>query len=196
VTLSFSRLSRSHATLARPLAAGVLGANLVLFPRVLIASLVISPAVALALLPRFLAPMAVAALLWMTGMRDTRQHAAVPQERNPLQVWPALQMAAMFQLVLFGLVLATGRFGLQGLMGSAAVLGLTDVDALTMSMTRAAAAGSTEVPMAATAITLGILVNTFVKLGIAIAIGRSAYRNYTAAGLAAIAIAVAAAFFF
>lgn len=192
VTLTFSRLGRSHPALARPLAAGVMGANLMLFPRVLIASLVLAPQVAAALWPAFVAPAAAAAILLATGLRDRRHSATAPPDKNPLQIGAALQMAAVFQLVLFGLAIVTARFGAQGLLGSAAILGLTDVDALTMSMSKAAASNNTTAVEAATAITLGIFVNTLVKLGLALAIGRGAYRKYAAAGLAVLAIALAA----
>jgi uncharacterized membrane protein (DUF4010 family) len=101
-------------------------------------------------------------------------------------------MAALFQIVLFGLAIVTTRFGTQGLLGSAALLGLTDVDALTMSMSKAAAANTASAADAAAAIILGIFVNTVVKLGFALAIGRGAYRRYAAAGLSVLAIALAA----
>jgi uncharacterized membrane protein (DUF4010 family) len=191
VTLTFSRLSRSHAALARPLAAGVMGANLMLFPRVLIASLVLAPQVAAALWPAFIAPAAVAGVLLATGLRDRKHNATAPPDKNPLQIREALQMAAIFQVVLFGLAIVTARFGAQGLLGSAAILGLTDVDALTMSMSKAAASNSTTAGQAATAITLGIFVNTLVKLGLTLAIGRGAYRRYAAVGLSLVAAALA-----
>ncbi len=186
VALTFSRLSRVHPRLARPLAAGVLGANAMLFPRVLIATTVLSPPTAAALWPAFIAPVAVAVALALTGLREQASHEPAPPERNPLQIWAALQMAGLFQLVLFGLALATANFGLQGLLGSAAILGLTDVDALTMSISRAAAGGTATAAEAATAITLGIFVNTLVKLVLALVVGRGAYRAYAAVGLALI----------
>lgn len=191
VTLTFSRLSRVHAALARPLAAGVIGANLVLFPRVIVASLVLAPQVAAALWPAFVVPASISAVLLFTSLRDRKHTASAALEKNPLQVWAALQMAGVFQIVLFGLSVATARFGVQGLLGTAAILGLTDVDALTMSISKAAAGGSAAPADAATAITLGIFVNTLVKLGLALAIGRGAYRRYVAIGLTMVALALA-----
>jgi uncharacterized membrane protein (DUF4010 family) len=192
VTLTFSRLSRTHAALARPLAAGVMGANMMLFPRVLVASLVLAPSVASSLWPAFIAP--------ALRRRHPSRHRPARQEaqrhgapdKNPLQLREALQMAALFQGVLLGLAIVTSRFGTQGLLGSAAILGLTDVDALTMSMSKAAASNTVTAADAAAAIILGIFVNTFVKLGLALAIGRGAYRRYAAAGLTLVAAAIAA----
>src|SRR5688572_14222515 len=59
VTLTFSRLSRGRDTDGRALAAGVLGANVMLFPRVLVASAVLAPALAAALWPAFGAPVLI-----------------------------------------------------------------------------------------------------------------------------------------
>jgi len=192
VTLTFSRLSRTHAALARPLAAGVMGANLMVFPRVLVASLVLAPSVAASLWPAFIAPSVVAGILLATGLRDKKHNATAPPDKNPLQLREALQMAALFQGVLLGLAIVTSRFGTQGLLGSAAILGLTDVDALTMSMSKAAASNTATVADAAAAIILGIFVNTVVKLGLTLVIGRGAYRRYAAAGLTLVAAAIAA----
>jgi len=187
VTLTFSRLSAEHPSLARSIAAGVMGANVMLFPRVLIAAVALAPAVALALWPLFVAPgLAGAALFWL-GVRGAGKTAAPETDKNPLQLVAALQMAVIFQIVLFGVALATARFGQQGLLGSAALLGLTDVDALTMSMSRMATSGEAPVPEVARAIALGVLVNTLVKFGLAVVFGRGAYRPLAAGGLLLIA---------
>ena len=55
---------------------------------------------------------------------------------NPLQLMAALQMAVMFQVMLMAVHVAGDIWGLAGVYGSAALLGLTDVDALTVSMAR------------------------------------------------------------
>jgi uncharacterized membrane protein (DUF4010 family) len=59
VTLTFSRLSRNREGDGPALSAGVLGANMMLFPRVLIASAVLSSTLAWALWPAFVAPMLI-----------------------------------------------------------------------------------------------------------------------------------------
>lgn len=197
VTLTFSRLSRNRPALARALAAGVMGANTALFPRVLIATLVLEPRLAVALWPAFVAPFAIGVFLTWTGMRD---HAADEREpdpdRNPLQIGAALQMALLFQVVLLGVAFAGERYGQQGLMGSAMVLGVADVDALTLSMARMTTTGVAVAEAAARAITLGVLVNTIVKTGIALGVGRGRFRSFAVVGLCLIAAALGAALYF
>lgn len=192
VTLTFARLSREHPEQGRALAAGVMGANVMLVPRVLLATLVLAPGMAATLWPLVLGPVAIGLLLLARGVMPDADSAQPAVDRNPLQVGAALQMALLFQAVLFAVALADTWFGSAGLIASAAVLGLTDVDALTVSMAGRAAAG-TPVTLATAALTIGILSNTLVKAAIAVLIGRGRFRALAGAGLIAMAAALAAA---
>lgn len=192
VTLTFSRLSRDRSDLDRALSAGTIGANVVLFPRVLLAAAVLAPPVASALWPAFVAPALVGALLFLRGVRDQTAARRVDEDTNPLQLVAALQMVLVFQLVLFGVWAANTFFGDQGLYGSALLLGLADVDALTVSMSQTAREGAAVPAVAAIAIGIGVFANTCVKLALALAIGRRRFRLFTAAGLGVMAVALAA----
>src|SRR5688572_9260429 len=191
VTLTFSRLSRNREGDGPALSAGVLGANMMLFPRVLLASAVLSSTLAWALWPAFVAPMLIGLALFVWGLRSAGKAGRGTGPKNPLEIMAALQMAVLFQIVLFGVALAEKYFGDAGLYGSAAVLGLTDVDALTVSMAQRANA-STPAAVAARALTLGILANTLVKTTIALVVGRGGYRVRTAIGLGSLAVALGA----
>ena len=112
--------------------------------------------------------------------------------QNPLQLAGALQMAALFQFVLMAVQIARQWFGASGVLTTAAVLGLTDVDALTVSMTRDVAnAMSPEV--AALAIAIGVLANTAMKLGLALAFGSGRFRAIAGGALALMLAALGAA---
>ncbi len=187
VTLTFSRLSRAHPEAGLALAAGVMGANVTLFPRVLVAAAVLAPSLAAAIWPVFLGPVAIGLLLLARGIRTSDTAHKAPAQDNPLQVSAALQMAVAFQIVLIIVALAEDRFGAAGLFGSAAVLGLTDVDALTVSMAQRAADGA-DLRAAAAALTLGILSNTIFKAGLALVLGQGVYRGLAFAGLLAMAL--------
>ena len=196
VTLTFARLSQEPGRSGRALAAGVLGANVMLFPRVLLATLVLAPALAGAVWPALVAPALLGAALAALGLRDEeRAGPAAQQDPNPLQLGAAIRMALLFQLVLFAVAFANARFGAQGLYGSAALLGLTDVDALTISMARLVSAG-TAADLVAAALVIGILSNTVVKLGIVLALGRGGFRTLAAVGLSVIAVALGARLWF
>jgi uncharacterized membrane protein (DUF4010 family) len=194
VTLTFSRLSRDgrDAEEGRALAAGTLGANAVLFPRVLVATALLAPALTLALWPLLVVPCVIGLLLALRGLRGGAETERRAHHENPLQFGSAIQMAALFQVVLFGVAIATHYFGERGVYVSSAVLGLADMDALTISMAGLANKG-TPVHVAAVAVCIGIIANTCVKLGITLAIGRGRFRVLTAAGLTAIGVALAGA---
>jgi uncharacterized membrane protein (DUF4010 family) len=190
VTFTFARLSRQEQTLAQPLAMGAIAACTMLFPRVAVAACVLNLAVARLLLPYVAAPFVIGAvalaLWWRKGAESVRQPE---RPTNPLQIGPALEMAALFQFVLFA-VGATGRvFGDSGLLVSGAVLGLTDVDALTISMTTTPILGNAPA-VAAKAIAIGILVNCLLKTVLAVVLGTPRFQRVTGALLAAMAAAI------
>ena len=193
VTLTMSQLSQTARTLDRAMASGVMGANAMLFLRVTIAAGVLAPALPRHLVPMFLAPFLIAALLTVWGMRSrATEQTEAPVGENPLQFGAALKMTLLFQGVLIALAFVRGAFGTGGLYGSAAVLGLTDVDALTLSMAKSVHAGA-EIGVVVNAITIGILANTLVKTAIVLALGRGRYRLWAGAGLGALAIALGVA---
>lgn len=187
-TLALARLSHGREAAGIALAAGALGASVVLFPRVLVACAVLAPALVRAIWPLFVAPVLVGAALVVYGLRQSDGGKTLDKDRNPLQLGAALQMALLFQAVLF-LMTFMSRFGSQGLFASAAVLGLTDVDALTVSMARLTTTG-TAADVTAKAVSIGILSNTLVKMVIAMTVGRGAFRWRAAAGLALMAAAL------
>lgn len=192
-TYTFARLSREQALSSATLAAGALAACTVLFPRVLLATAVLEPRVAWALLPYVAAPFVFGVLVilfWLQRLPRTSDADGAPS--NPLQVWPALQMAATFQVVLFGVFLVRGLFGSAGLLASGAVLGLTDVDALTISMAKSVSDGVAP-ETAAQAIAIGILANCALKAIMAAALGTREFGQRTGGALVGMAAALAAA---
>ena len=193
VTLTFARLSRSEPALSRALAIGAIGASTVLFPRVLIATLVLNPTVARWLVPLTAGAFAIGAFVFVLYLRrsttETRE-GGVEKPKNPLQIGPALQMALTFQVVLFAVQYVKQSFGNVGLMVSGAILGLTDVDALTVSMARGATDGI-DASLAARAITVGILANCALKATLALGLGTTVFRRFTIATLAAMIVVLA-----
>ena len=193
VTFTFARLSRRERTLAEPLATGAIAACTVLFPRVLIAACVLNLTVARLLLPYLVAPFLIGvaslAVRWRRNADTRHEPKGVT---NPLQIGPALQMAAMFQIVLFAVSGVSRMFGDSGLRIAGAVLGLTDVDALTISMTASATAGTAPATVAA-AIAIGILANCLMKALVAIVLGTPLFRRITAGVLVAMATTIVVA---
>jgi uncharacterized membrane protein (DUF4010 family) len=78
---------------------------------------------------------------------------------------------------------------------SAAVLGLTDVDALTISMATVVAE-TISLHTAAAAIATGVLANTSLKLGVALVFGSGRFRTIAGGTLIAMLLAVAVPLWF
>lgn len=189
VTFTFARTSRSEPEIDRALASGVIAANAMLFPRVVVVTSILNPAVVWPLLPYMIPPAIAAALLAAASAYGSREAAPTKvTQRNPLQLGDALRMAALFQIVLMAVNLVEQFWGTSGVYTSAAVLGLTDVDALTLSMTRDVARTASPA-IAATAIAIGVLTNTGMKLGLSLVLGSPRFKA-VAGGALAILLAV------
>jgi uncharacterized membrane protein (DUF4010 family) len=100
-------------------------------------------------------------------------------------------MAVAFQVALTVIAAVRERWGATGVYATATVLGLTDVDALTMSMSRLDGGMSTE--LAASAITIGILANTGLKLTVGASLGGASFRRVVVPGLLGLGIATGVA---
>ena len=87
------------------------------------------------------------------------------------------------------------RWGAAGVYGSAAVLGLTDVDALTVSMARGVASAAS-LHTAAVAIAIGVVANTILKLTLALLFGNPTFQRIVGLTLALMSVVAIAALAF
>jgi uncharacterized membrane protein (DUF4010 family) len=189
VTFTFARTSNRDEAASRPLGYGAIAANAMLYPRVVIATAVLNASLLPKVVPYLALPALLALAITLLGLRQsTRDDIAERPVSNPLQLSSALQMAAIFQVVLM-LVWFAGRYGgNSGIVGMASVLGLTDVDALTVSMARRVAS-DISLDTAAFAIAIGVLSNTVLKLTVALFFGSAGFRRVAGATLFGMVVA-------
>ncbi len=200
VTFGFARYSKSYPRMSAALAGGVIGACTILVPRVLVISSVLSPAIGAELVP-FIGPAgligaALVALAWRYGgtWESTTEVPPAPvswlapDDKNPLRLWVAIRLVVIFQLGIMAITYVRDMWAVKGLYGSAVLLGLTDVDALTVSMSSPSTAILPSI--AARAIAIGILANTVVKLTISTALGSARYRLVAGGALLAMAAVI------
>ncbi len=187
VTLTFSRASRGESGIAGALATGVIGACTVLLPRVVIVSAVLNPAVSRAVIPYLLPSFVVGAVIVAIALfRPAAASQLTNETGNPLRLGSAIQMAVLFQIALTGSTLAATYWGNRGVISSAVVLGLTDMDALTVSMNQLGTSADL-VALSAKAIAVGVLTNTVFKGAMAVVVGKGRFRWFVLAGLSALA---------
>lgn len=192
VTLAFATQSRRHAQMGAALAWGAVASGSVMTPRVLLVTAALRPELAIAALP-YCAPVLLLSLsiVGWTLWRQTRHPRAdgeAAESGSPLGLKSAIRMALLFQSVLTAVPLIQQLWGSGGVMVSGVLLGVADIDALTVSMA-ALAASATMVPLAAGAIMAGIAAATVLKLILALVLGSNAFRRSSAPGLAALASA-------
>jgi uncharacterized membrane protein (DUF4010 family) len=192
VTLTFVKQSREPGVVTTQLAGGILLAWSVMFGRVVVVATVVAPATFAALILPFGAmALASAGSAWvcfrMRGRAPATAAADVPI-KNPFSLWAASKFALLFALV--GLLLALGQehFPTTGTYTVAALAGLTDVDAVTLSMAQRVRAMPEDLQVAVVAIVIATFANTLVKAGMAVVMGRSLGRP-VALGTLAIVLA-------
>ena len=193
VTLSFARQSRedSRTATACTLGCGLLLAWCIMFGRVIVEVLVVNRA----LVARVLVPFAVmggaaaiaAGILFRRGIATPERTVAKAEKvplRNPFSLTEASKFGAFFAVILLVVKIVQVRFPGQGLYMVAGLAGLTDVDAITLSMAEYAKGGDAVV--ATNAIVLATLANTVVKAGIVTALADAALSRPVLIAAAAI----------
>ncbi len=175
-------LARLDSPKLRPaLAAGLLATSALMFPRVLLEVGLINRA----LLPTLLAPMLTAGLIYAAGallyyLRAGRQpeNAAEPPLKNPFELGPALRFAGLLVVILFLVEGAPRWLGDAGVYLVSLLSGLTDVDAITLSLSNSARTDLSE-EVAVRGIFLAALSNSLVKAGLILFIGGRAMAMMT-----------------
>jgi uncharacterized membrane protein (DUF4010 family) len=191
VTLSFARRGRDEPQAAAALACGILLAWAVMFGRILGLVLAVNRDLLWPLLP----PMLAMGLVTLAGgwFLYRRSGSAEDNEdvplRNPFSLTAAVKFGLLFAAVLLLVKLVQLYFPGGGVYILAALAGLTDVDAITLSMADYARSNPTQV--AALAVVIAAISNTVVKCAMVTGLGGPALRRPVL--LATVGIIVAAA---
>lgn len=194
VTLAMAERTRADEALGAPAAAAVVLASCVMCLRMA----VLAGAVNAGLLPRLLPVIGVMAVvgglaaLWLARDGGTERSADGGRLANPFSLRAALSFAVVFALILLAVRAAREFLGDGGTFAASALSGLADVDAVTIALARLGPSPDGW-RTAAAAVTLAAVVNTLVKLGLAVGLGAGRFRRHVALALGATAAAGAAA---
>jgi len=169
-TLSLSRRVRTAEAIAPSLTVGIVLANVAsACAQVAIVALANPP-----LLPAagtlLAAPIAAGGLgawgAWWLARRRGDRPSVEFRLPNPLELKPAIVMAALFGGILIVSAIAQRLFGSAGAIAAAGIAGSTDVHGATLAASTLAAAGTIDAAQALTAILAAFIANMIVKIGI------------------------------
>ncbi|MBT8040896.1 MAG: MgtC/SapB family protein [Xanthomonadales bacterium] len=191
VTLSFSQRSRGEPGLSPVLVLAILLAWTVMFFRVVVEVAVVNFALAKTLTLGMVIMGVVSLLISFYLWRRERSHekAEVESGHNPFELGDAIKFGLLFAVVLFVAKAAQVYFGDTGLYVAGALAGLTDVDAIALSMADLAKQDPASSSAAARTIVIAVISNTMVKCGIVIWLGAASMRRTMIPITAALAVA-------
>ncbi len=191
VTLSMARLARQYPAREKLFAAAIMLASAMMMVRVLVFVGVVNfELVKILAVPLALAALAQAATAGVLG-NWARDDAPVEQPltlKNPFDLTVVLEFGALLALIM---ALAKGLSGWAGSKGAfvlAAVSGLVDVDAISLSMARLAP-DNLYMESAAFAVLIAVTANSLSKIGLATTAGGMRLARHLAWGLGAAFVA-------
>ena len=194
--INLARLGAKRKSGHRLLAAGVLLASGTMFMRMLLVSAVIEPAVAWRLLPAMLGALAgcygTAFLAWRKAHPQTADDTLLP--KNPFEFWVAVQFGLLLAMIFLLSQALKAWLGSPGLYILAAVSGLGDVDAITLSYSSLVSNGETSLAIAGLGMMIAAASNSVVKGGLVQVICGGEMARWTFGGFA-VALALAFALY-
>jgi uncharacterized membrane protein (DUF4010 family) len=179
VTLSFSQRSRSEPAMSNAFVLAIVVAWTIMFLRVVVMVGLVNNALArglaVALGGMAVAGLIVSLVLW----RRSRSHetGVVATGANPFELSEAIKFGLLFGIVTIVAKAAQVYLGTAGLYLAGAVAGLTDVDAISLSMANLATTSPESLKAAERTIIIAVLSNTLVKAGMAAFMGAPALRR-------------------
>jgi uncharacterized membrane protein (DUF4010 family) len=180
-TISFATASRQNPDMSALYARAAILASSVMVPRVLLWVLVISPPLLLVvsptLLAMFVSGLVIAYVLQRKSSLDESNLQRSFQVSNPLKLSTAIKFGLFFALILIIIEFSQTWLGDSGVYLTSLLAGLTDVDAITLSVSRLVSNAQMEMNVAGTAVIIAILMNTIAKGAIAVSSGSPELRR-------------------
>ena len=179
VTLGMAQRSREEPSQAAAFGLAILLAWTIMFVRVIVMVGVVYLPLARLLAVGLGLAAGVGVVLSLVLWRRSRSSeiGVVQATANPFELGEAVRFGLAFGVIIVIAKAARVYLGDAGLYLAGAVAGLTDVDAITLSMANLAAATPESVSVAARTVLIAVVSNTLVKCGMAMWIGTPALRR-------------------
>jgi len=179
-TFSYAQLTRRGVHLGPVAALVILTASTVVYARIALEISFVAPA----LTQEIIGPATTMGAFLLVGsltvflLLKNRTQAELPDRNNPAQLKMALSFGAIYVAVLFAVAAARDWIGNDAVYIVAFVSGLTDVDALTLSVSSLFGNEKLDADTAWRAIFLASLSNLSFKTALAVAVGSASLRRW------------------
>ena len=192
-TISFSSASRETPAMSAHFSQAVILASSVMFPRILFLVLLIYPPLLYTLgFPLGAMLVAGMAVVFVLQRRHTAYNRGADDQEftppHPLKLSTAVKFGLFFTVVLIIVEFAQDAFGTVGVYATSALAGITDVDAITLSVTQLADGNELTRQVAGIAVLIAAIVNTIAKGFIAIFSGSPELRHTVVRGFGVIIV--------
>jgi uncharacterized membrane protein (DUF4010 family) len=167
-TISFSSASREMPAMSAHFSQAVILASSVMFPRILFLILVIYPPLLYTVgIPLGAMLVAGVVIVFVLQRRHTAYNSGTDDQEftppHPLKLSTAIKFGLFFTVVLIIVEFAQDAFGTVGVYATSALAGITDVDAITLSVTQLTEGNQLERQVAGTAVLIAAIMNTIAK---------------------------------
>ena len=172
-TVSYAKRAAAAPGAIGPAAIVIMIASTVVFARLLLEIATVAPAFLPTAAPWLAALLLLSAVssfaLWF---RSDKNHEEMPEQENPSELKSALVFGLIYAVVLFVVAAVKELYGSRGLYAVAALSGLTDVDAITLSTAQLVNAGRLNADDGWKLIVVAAISNLIFKAGAVAALGR------------------------
>lgn len=191
VSWVFSKRSKEQPALSVYCAIAILAASSIMIVRVGIWVFVFNPTLMKNLLAplgiMFIAAIGVPLILYIRNRDDKKSESDMPPGK-PLNLKGAAVFGLIYTFILLAVAYASSIYGERGIYIASGIAGLTDVDAITISVSRLAGQ-AIDIRNAQYAILIATMSNTIVKAVIALWAGSREMRRYILLGYGAVFVA-------
>jgi len=172
-TVSYAKRAAAAPGAIGPAAIVIMIASTVVFARLLLEIATVAPAFLPAAAPWLVALLILSAVgsfaLWL---RSDKDHDEMPEQENPSELRSALLFGLIYAVVLFVVAAVKELYGNRGLYVVAALSGLTDVDAITLSTAQLVNAGRLDADDGWRLVVVAAISNLIFKASAVAALGR------------------------
>ncbi len=180
VTWVFAKKSKENEGHSLSCAVAILAASSIMIVRVFVWVWIFNQAlfrqVYGAFIPVFVAAVAVTLFFYFKERGKDKPDSSM-QQGKPLDLQGALIFGLIYCIILIVVSYANQQLGEKGILLSSAVAGLSDIDAITITVAKLAGS-NLDFSIAASAVLLATISNTVVKMGIGLWAGSKALRKY------------------